>query len=234
MEADVPEYIATLSLHHKATEQHKAVGDMVLITFYYLLYIGEYTTKDKRPESKCTVEYKLEDSTFFGYNDKGQLWVIPRETPADIIAKADLAKLKLDNQKNGHKGVCVHHDTNGDPVFCLVRALCQRYLHLQAHCAPQTTTLSTYFMDTLKYKVTAENITRALKIAVLVLNYPEVKGILIARINIHSLQAAEQMPLPLPGTATHTYKRWGTGKVPHLNNTYTKNSHVSPLKCQKT
>jgi hypothetical protein len=51
VEADIPEFIATLSTHKDATELHKAVGDMSLIAFYYLLRIGEYTTKDKRPES---------------------------------------------------------------------------------------------------------------------------------------------------------------------------------------
>jgi hypothetical protein len=56
VEADIPEYIATLSLHNKTTEQNKAVGNMALIGFYFLLRIGEYTTKDKRPESKHTVE----------------------------------------------------------------------------------------------------------------------------------------------------------------------------------
>ncbi len=52
VEANIPEFIATLSTHEDATELHKAVGDMSLITFYYLLRIGEYTTKDKHPESK--------------------------------------------------------------------------------------------------------------------------------------------------------------------------------------
>ncbi len=52
VEADVPEFIATLSTHEDAMELHKAVGDMSLIAFYYLLRIGENTTKDKRPESK--------------------------------------------------------------------------------------------------------------------------------------------------------------------------------------
>ena len=58
MGADVLECITTLSsLQDDATEQHKAVGDLVLITFYYLLKIGEYTTKGMHPDSKRTTEY---------------------------------------------------------------------------------------------------------------------------------------------------------------------------------
>jgi hypothetical protein len=33
--------------------------------------------------------------------------------------------------------------------------------------------------------------------------------------------------MPLLGTATHKYKRWDAGRVPHLSSTYAKNSYVS-------
>jgi hypothetical protein len=65
VEADIPELIATLSTHKDATELCKAVGDMSLIAFYYLLRTGEFTTKDKHPKSKRTDEFKMEDVTFF-------------------------------------------------------------------------------------------------------------------------------------------------------------------------
>jgi hypothetical protein len=128
MEADVPEHIATLSLHGDATEQHKVVGDMALITSCYLLQIGEYTAKGTCPDSKCTIEYKFEDFTFIGYNNRGQLCVIPHDALAGVIASADSTTLKLDNQKNCHKGICIHQEANGDPFLCPVGALGQRYL----------------------------------------------------------------------------------------------------------
>ena len=31
--------------------------------------------------------------------------------------------MKLDNQKNGWKGVCVYHEANGKEFLCPVRAL---------------------------------------------------------------------------------------------------------------
>ncbi len=70
VKADVPEYIAALSLQRDATEQHKVVGDMVLIAFYYLLQIGN-TPPRECPNSKRTIEYKPEDLIFFGYNKRG-------------------------------------------------------------------------------------------------------------------------------------------------------------------
>ena len=40
---------------------------------------------------------------------------------------ADSAMLKLDNQKNGWKGMCVNHHVNGDPIMCPVWALARQY-----------------------------------------------------------------------------------------------------------
>jgi hypothetical protein len=44
---------------------------------------------------------------------------------------ADGATMKLDNQKNGWKGVCVYQEANGNPLNCPVKALGRRYLHLR-------------------------------------------------------------------------------------------------------
>ena len=129
----------------------------------------------------------MEDITFFGHNDHRELRVIPRDAPNDIITMAHSATLKLDNQKNGWKGVCVHQESNGDPFFCPVHALGRWYLHLRKNNGSAKTTLSTYFQEGTKYKVMAENMTRALKVAALAPNYTTVKGIPIARIDTHLL-----------------------------------------------
>ena len=44
--------------------------------------------------------------------------------------RADSATLKLDNQKNGWKGVCVHQHANGDKFMCGVRAIGRRYCYI--------------------------------------------------------------------------------------------------------
>ncbi len=130
VEADVPEYIAALGQLPEATPLDKAIGDLVLIAFYYLLRIGEYTSKGLRNESKQTVQFKFEDITFFKKDRYGALRCLPRNAPDKLIAAADGATLKLDNQKNGWKGVCVYQEANGDPFACPVRAVGRRYLHL--------------------------------------------------------------------------------------------------------
>ncbi len=54
---NVLEYIALCSLRPTATEHKRAAADLILIAFYYLLRVGEYTTKGSRAESKQTVQF---------------------------------------------------------------------------------------------------------------------------------------------------------------------------------
>ena len=65
MEADVPKCLAEWGQRHSATELDRAVGNLTLVAFYYLLWIGEYTIKDNRNETKQMVQFKREDITFF-------------------------------------------------------------------------------------------------------------------------------------------------------------------------
>ncbi len=101
----------------------QAVGDLALIAFYYLLRIGEYMVKGKWNGSKQTVQFKLEDVSFFKKNKWGTLVCLPKNDPYSLIATADSTTLKVDNQKNGWKGVCVHQEVNGEAINCPVQAL---------------------------------------------------------------------------------------------------------------
>ena len=118
-----------------ASELDHAIGDLTMIDFYYLLRIGDYTTKGVRNNSKQTEEFKLVDITFFSKDARGQLRCLPRDTPMDLILAAEGATMKLDNQKNGWKGVCVYQECNGDPIHCPVRPLGRRTALKQAATA---------------------------------------------------------------------------------------------------
>ena len=61
---DAPEFLEELGMDKYATEVVKAVGDCAVITFYYLLRVGEYTVKGQRNETKKMVQLKLEDEFF--------------------------------------------------------------------------------------------------------------------------------------------------------------------------
>ncbi len=130
VEADVPELLAEKGCNGSATELERAIGDLSLIAFYYLLRIREYTVKGKRNETKQMVLFKYEDITFFKKNTAGQLRFLPWNAPAHLIATADGATMKLDNQKNGWKGVCVYQEANSDDHLCPVKALGRHSLHI--------------------------------------------------------------------------------------------------------
>ena len=114
---------------------------------------------------------------------------------------ADSATLKLDNQKNGWKGVCIHQESTGDKLLCPVRALGQHYLHILSNqpVFEATTPLSTYYMDGIQYDITDKEVSTALKFAASVLEYPSCKGIPIERIDMHSLHIGGANALLLSG-----------------------------------
>jgi hypothetical protein len=144
IEVDVLEQLFDMGYGPSGTPLGKAVGDLTLIAFYYLLWVGEYTIKGTRNELKQTVQFKLEDITFFHQNELGQLWCLPRDAPFKQLLAAEGATLKLDNQKNGWKGVCVYQQHNREPLWCPVHALARHMIHMGKHNAVGKDYLSTY------------------------------------------------------------------------------------------
>jgi hypothetical protein len=200
VEADVPEFLVELGLESSdARELDLAIGDLTMIAFYYLLRIGKYTTKGTRNNSKQTEDFKIGDITFFAKDKHGHLLCLPCDAPSDLIASANGTTMKLDNQKNGWKGVCVYQECNGDSVHCPVRALGRRYLHLRSHRATQKTIISAYYQDGKRFDVTSDHISSALKLVATALEYTILKGIPIERISTHSLRSGGANALALSG-----------------------------------
>ncbi len=123
VKADVPALLVEMGYGKGSTTHAQAIGDLAPIVFYYLLQIGEYTVKRKRNNTKQTVQFKLEDVKFFKKNKAGTLVCLPNNALPILVMTADSATLKLDNQKYGWKGACVHHEANGELFNCPVWAL---------------------------------------------------------------------------------------------------------------
>jgi hypothetical protein len=199
IEADVPELLFDMGYGPNGTVLGQTVGDLTLISFYYLLRVGEYTVKGSRNESKRTVQFKLEDITFFDRNERGQLRCLPRDAPFATLLQAEGATLKLDNQKNGWKGVCVYQQHNGDAFRCPVRALARRVIHLRTNRASGKEYLLAYWTKGKRCDAMADDISRHLKLAVGILNYPTRQGIPINRVDTHSLRGGGGNALALSG-----------------------------------
>jgi hypothetical protein len=210
VESDVPEQLCKVGTSEGASQLEAAVGDLTLIAFYYLLRVGEYTCKGTRNSTKQTVQFKLEDVTFF-HSENGTLRQLPRNASPELIMSAHSATLKLDNQKNGWKGVCVHQEHNGEMVLCPVRALGRRYLHIRAHSSDPRTFLSAYFDKGKRFDVTDRNVSAALKVAALILDYPS-RGFPIDRIDTHSLRSGGANALSLAGYSDRQIQKMGRWK----------------------
>ena len=211
VEADVPEFMCKLGLMAGATALASAVGDLSLIVFYYLWRIGEYTIKGSRNNSKQTVQFRMKDMLFFRRDESGKLRQLSSRLASDeALLEACGCTFKLDNQKNGWKNVCVHHETNGDPLFCPVKAAARRFIHIRKHMKDDWDTLfSAYYDEKGRHDVTDKDISVGLKNAAASLNYPAEKGIPIERIDTHSLRSGGANALSLAGYSDRQIQKMG-------------------------
>ena len=135
------------------------------------------------------MQFKLEDKMFFRQYDKRHLRQLPRNALDKKILSADGATLKLDNQKNGWKGVCVYQEHNRDEKFRPVRVMVRWFVSIRNKVKNKKTYLSAYWVEGKRKDLNAENMSAALKFATTALNYPYLKGIPVDRVDTHSLRS---------------------------------------------
>jgi hypothetical protein len=178
VQLDVPKLLVTTAYQPGMAEVHRAMADLTMIVFYYLLWVGEYTVKGPRNKTKQTVQFIYKDVSFFKKNIRGQLHCLSCDATADLILTADSATLKLDNQKNRWKGVCVYHESNGNMLHRPVLALARHYLHLCNMGATSKPFLLAYYNDKGQQRnITNKDVNKALQVATTALDYHMAKGI---------------------------------------------------------
>jgi hypothetical protein len=212
VKVNIPEYLVECGLDLCASELNKAVGNLSLIGFYYLLRFGEYTMKSKRESTKQMVQFKMKDMHFFSKDKWGWLQCLPRDAQDLAIASTTGATLKLDNQKNGWKGVSIYNETNGNPALRPVCALGRHYKHICNSTGKKKTFLSAYYDGGIEANVTLEHISCGLKTAAAALDYPSQKGIPIERINTHLLRSGRANALALSGFSDMQIQKIGYWK----------------------
>lgn len=209
VEVDVPEYLVKCGLMPGASQLVRCIGDWVLIAFYFLLRIGEYTKKGSRNETKQTVQFRMRNVTFFKRDKRGSLRQVNRDAEDGIILTADAATLTLENQKNGWKGVSISHHSNGLEAFDPVRALGRRYCHIRQHCKDGDTLLSAYFDENGRKDLRDKDVRQALKVAASVLDYPQTRGIPIDKIDTHSCRIGGANAMSLAGYSKSEIQKLG-------------------------
>ena len=107
MPVTVPHQCACVGLSDAATAKETAVGDLALISFFYLLRVGEYTQKQWKA-STHTIQFRLCDIAFKNGDN-----IIPCNASAADIMGATAATLRLSNQKSGIRGSLIHRSAAG-------------------------------------------------------------------------------------------------------------------------
>jgi hypothetical protein len=123
-----------------ANDSRKAIADLVIIAFYFLMRPGEY----------CHTTG--EDASHPFHNDEVELWRGPRKLDLATASDNDLLTatfciLLFSDQKNANRGEKVGHGLSSDPFFCAVRALARRIIHLRRNGAPPHTPIHCYYMQ---------------------------------------------------------------------------------------
>lgn len=208
VEADVVELLCHLGQVDGASLRDAVAGDWALIAFYYLLRVGEYTEKSKRGDTKQTVSFRMMDVTFFGYDENKSLRQMSRDASDESIMTAAGCTLRLSNQKNGWKNVCIFHFSNGDDVSCPIRALGRRYCHIRKHSADKNEKLSAYFVNGVRYHLKDGEIRERLKMAAVKLEYPS-RGMPVGSIDTHSLRSGGANALHLAGYSDREIQKMG-------------------------
>jgi hypothetical protein len=99
------------------------VADLLTIAFFFLLCPGEYTMQS--PCSKTsTVQFHRKEARCFKDGS-----ILPHTATLEQLLQANLARLYINNQKNGQRGSTMFHTANELP-FCQINALARRVHHL--------------------------------------------------------------------------------------------------------
>jgi hypothetical protein len=192
--------ITAIALGYHFTPLHAAVADMVIIAFFYLLKIGEYTSPST-PCPKCTIPLRKCDI---------RLWcsgnILHPDASLSALLLADSATISIANTKNGTKGAFVYHFAIGGPV-CPVASLAQRINNLRG--LPLATPLSTVFPNPgTTSTISDRNITVVVQWGATA-DCLLARGYTLDRISSHSLRAGGTMAMKLSGASDSTIMRIG-------------------------
>jgi hypothetical protein len=186
----------------------QTTGQLVLIAFYYLLRVGEYTKprmvtrNNQRVSATRTKQFQYNNVGFFNKNT-----VISRKSPLSKLLLCDSATLKISNQKNGRMGETIHQKSTGSHL-CPVKALAHRVHHISVHNGGSDRLLCDYFANGEWQSVRSNDIIQMVRAAAKALKLDK-QGIDPDLIGAHSLRAGGAMALKLHGFDNITIMKMG-------------------------
>jgi hypothetical protein len=187
-----------------------ATADLIVIAYFYLLRVGEYTATPKRARgtrrrTPRTVPLRKCDIVLYHHDT-----VINHDAPWATLAACTGATITLENQKNGHRNCHVYHTTSGT-ILNPVQAIARRLHHLQG-THPHTPISTVRYDNQPPRQVRAQDIRSTIRLAAAKTNLPSC-GYDLRRIGSHSIRASGALALELAGyssTLIQTIGRWSS------------------------
>ena len=180
----------------------------MMVAFYYLLRVGEYTKpryviqQGKKVPATRTRQFTVADVGFF---KEGRL--MPRSSSLDTLLTCDMGVLKISNQKNGRMGETITQEATGT-AMCPVRALAHLVHHILSNGGSNDTLLCSFYTNNKWEHVEATEIVHMVRSITKELNLQE-QGIDPDLIGAHSLRAGGAMALKLHGYNDTTIMKMG-------------------------
>jgi hypothetical protein len=178
-----------------------AVTDLVIVAFFYLLRVGEYTTPH-HIRTKRTIPLRDCDIRLW-YRGK----IIPHSAGLRALMQADSATISIAHTKNGTKGAVVHHEAIGGQI-CPVAALARRVANIQQANLVTCQLNAVYDESGQRSQVSDRDIGIAVQWGA-TCDCLLTRGYTLDRISSHSLRAGGAMAMKLSGASDSTIMRVG-------------------------
>lgn len=187
-----------------ASPKDQALADLVVLAFFFLLRVGEYTPSGTRVTR--TTQIRRKDLQFWRKRPDGIMdRISPLATRADLLA-ADSVTITLDNQKNGQRDATLHHDALPNNPICPCKAAARRFVQMRL-CDPNNANAILSLYAPHKH-VSALNMAGGIRVAAL-RSMIWLQGYDLLRIGPHSLRASGAMQLKLNGVSDSMIQKMG-------------------------
>ena len=193
------------------TNRIRAIADLIIIAFYFLLRVGEYTrprqvrVNGKLQRATRTQQFQVKNVGFF---KDGK--VLPHTVPPEELLQADSVTMRITNQKNGRMGQTIHHKAVSLP-HCPVKALARRVIHILDNGGTESSLLCEYKNATTDKDfntIASTDIISHVRFAVIALGLNKA-GIDPDMVGAHSLRAGGAMAMKLNGVDGETIMKHG-------------------------
>jgi hypothetical protein len=189
------------SVHPK----QKAMADLVVIAFFFLLRVGEYTPPSGLRQTRTT-QLRRKDMQFWKIQPDGVTSRLSHLSTLPELLAADAVTITLDNQKNGQRDATLHHDALPTNPLCPVKACARRFIQIRT-CDPTNSNAIISLYAPNKH-VSAQHMAGVIQQGA-VRSMIWFQGYDLSRIGPHSLRASGAMQLALNGVPDSMIQKLG-------------------------